>query len=96
MKEIYKLEEILKENNIKYERYIERNIYPQSDYDSRNQIVIRNQKEPELKVSCVCHMGSYGVEKGLIEFYDFCHEPIGYLTAKKAWKIIKIYLKEWD
>lgn len=36
MKEIYKLEEILKENNIKYERYIERNIYPQSDYDSRN------------------------------------------------------------
>ena len=33
--------------------------------------------------------GSYGREKGLIEFYDFIEEPTGYLTANECIAIIK-------
>jgi hypothetical protein len=97
MSEMDKLEELLKENKIKYERYVEKCEYFLEKADSRNQIIVRDEKEPaDIWISCICQIGSYGVEKGLIEFYDFIHEPTGYLTAEDALEMIKEKITEWN
>lgn len=43
-----------------------------------------------IRLSFLTSQGSYGGREGLIEFYNFRDEPIGYLTADKA---IEIYEK---
>lgn len=76
--EMDKLQNWLDKNNI---QYIRRRLY------DGEQILI---KEGEIDLlSCICHSGSYGYEKGLIEIYNFEDDPIGYLTAEKCKKIIK-------
>ena len=94
MKEIEKLGKILIDNDISFERIIDKT--PMLDcrcnkkVDHTNQIMI---DRGFVKISCICHLGSYGVDKGLIELYDFHNEPFGHLTAKQAWEIIKERLK---
>lgn len=73
MSEMEKLQKWLNENNIKYERHAGGLII------ERNQIIVETE---EIKLSFICHYGSYGYEQGLIEMYDFMNEPIGYLTAE--------------
>jgi hypothetical protein len=90
------LELLLNCKNIVYEKTYEPSHYIWQKCASRNQIVVKDQKEPDLKVSCICQHGSYGVEKGLIEFYDFINEPIGYLTGKEAFALIEQKIKEWN
>ena len=75
MSEMEKLQEWLDKNNIKYERYIEEGRL------NRNQILIKTNK---IKLSFICHYGSYGYQQGLIEMYDFENEPEGFLTAKQC------------
>lgn len=72
MTEMDKLQKWLDENHIEYERRIEEGVI------NRNQILIETN---EVELSFVCHYGSYGYEKGLVEMWDFNSEPIGYLTA---------------
>lgn len=46
------------------------------------------------KMSIICHKGSYGYEKGLLELWDFENEPIGYLNAEQVKRIIKRRIKK--
>ena len=95
--EIDKLAELLKNENIEFEWFHDPTKVP--DYvlpdknierELRNQIVIKIN----LKVlSFICHFGSYGADQGLIEFYDFQEEPVGYLTAEECLEIVKDRLK---
>ena len=84
MSEMEKLQKWLDENKIKYERYIE------GGWISRNQILIKTE---EMRLSFICHYGSYGYEQGLIEMYDFENEPDGYLTAKQCISKLKEVFK---
>lgn len=43
----------------------------------------------DIRYSFLLSKGSYGRERGLIEFYDFNEEPTGWLTADECMKIIK-------
>lgn len=43
----------------------------------------------EITYSFLLSKGSYGREKGLIEFYNFNEEPTGWLTADECMEIIK-------
>lgn len=36
----------------------------------------------------ICHRGSYGYEKGLLEYYDGKSEPTGWLTAEDVIRLI--------
>ena len=47
----------------------------------------------DIRYSFLLSKGSYGREKGLIEFYNFSDEPTGWLTANECMKIIKEELK---
>lgn len=75
MSEMEKLQKWLDENNIKYERCIG------NETADINQIIIRTN---DIALSFICHHGSYGYEKGLIEMYDGLIEPEGWLTAEKC------------
>lgn len=100
MKEIGKLRQLLKDHNIEHENFIDEtpkhSYIHECDLDTRNQILIRCKDEPELRISCICHWGSYGASKGLIEFYDFNNDPVGFLTADKAFELILVKLGEWE
>ena len=98
MSEIDTLRAMLRENDIPFESNIDKrqmhDLY--ADVDYRNQVIVRCPDEPEeIRVSCVCHFGSYGVQKGLIEFYDFFNEPTGFLTADEAFELVKEKWEEW-
>lgn len=73
MTEMDKLQKWLDENHIEYERRIK-----EEGIIDTNQILIETN---EVKLSFICHYGSYGYREGLIEMYDFVEEPIGFLTA---------------
>jgi len=98
--EIGKLRVLLKEHNIEHENFIDQtpkySFIHKKDLDTRNQILIKCKDEPELKISCISHYGSYGASDGLIEIYDFINEPIGFLTADEAFKFIERKMKEWE
>ena len=97
MSEMDKLAELLKNVKIDFERFhdptkVPDYVLPNKDVERelRNQIVIKHGK---TVLSFICHLGSYGVDQGLIEFYDFQHEPVGYLTAEECLEIVKEQLK---
>lgn len=95
MKEIDKLAELLNKSGIDFERRIEKCHYHWEKADIQNQIVIQNQNKNK-KISCICNLGSYGVESGLIEFWDFSIlDPVGYLNAKEAFELINKTMKTW-
>ena len=95
--EMDKLAELLKNEKIDFERFhdptkVPDYVLPNKDIERelRNQIIVKIN----LRVlSFICNLGSYGVDQGLIEFYDFQHEPVGYLTAEECMKIVKEQLK---
>ena len=58
-----------------------------------NQIRVEYPNEQGF-LSIICHEGSYGGGRGLLEFYDWQNEPTGYLDADDCLKIIKKYLKK--
>lgn len=76
--EMDKLQNWLKKNHIQHER---RSIIQNGD-----QILIENDN---IKISCICHYGSYGYNQGLIEMWDFANEPEGWLTAEACKRRIK-------
>lgn len=86
--EIEKVCKWLDKKSIKYKRIINKGIHNE---DMRNQILIENDY---VKLSIICHIGSYGYEQGLLEEYDFFDEPEGYLTAKQCIEWLKLKLKE--
>lgn len=83
--EMQKLQDWLDKNHIDYKRTKE---YVEGI--GRNQILIETN---EIKLSFICHYGSYGYEAGLIEMWDFENDPVGWLTAEECKKIIKKHLK---
>lgn len=91
--EIQKLEKLLQDAEIPYRRTI--NPVPMCELitgkcmPARNQIEILYENCPII--SCICQYGSYGARDGLIECYDFCHEPRGSLNAEEAFE----WIKEW-
>lgn len=95
--EMDKFAELLENEKIDFERFHDPIEVPTYTFpgkekaELRNQIIIRDKMK---KLSFICHIGSYGVEKGLIEFYDFKEEPVGYLTAEECLKIVKEELKK--
>lgn len=95
--EMDKLAELLGNKGIAFERFhdptkVPDYVLPNKDVERelRNQIVIKSGK---TELSFICHLGSYGVDQGLIEFYDFKSEPVGYLTADECMEIVKEKLK---
>lgn len=96
--EMDKLAELLENKGIVFERFhdptkVPDYVLPNKDVERelRNQIVI---KQGKTVLSFICHLGSYGVDQGLIEFFDFKSEPVGYLTAEECIKIVKEQLKK--
>ena len=56
----------------------------------RNQIIVYDDTNTRLW-DAICHHGSYGYEKGLLEIYGcICDDVVGYLTADD---VINKYLK---
>ena len=47
----------------------------------------------DIRYSFLLSKGSYGREKGLIEFYNFNDEPTGWLTADECMETIRGELK---
>ncbi len=95
MKEIY-FYEIQKLAN----ELLKRNIAHDYIYKLRNN---RNFLDNQIRVeypneqgflSIICCEGSYGGDRGLLEFYDWQNEPTGYLNADECLEIIERYLKE--
>lgn len=91
--EMDKLAELLEKDGVAFERFhdptkVPDYVLPNKDVERelRNQIVI---KQGKTELSFICHLGSYGVDQGLIEFYDFKSEPVGYLTANECMEIVK-------
>ena len=80
--EIQKLRVFLDENSINYE--------VRKWNEKRYNLHILNG---DIRYSFLLSKGSYGREKGLIEFYNFSEEPTGWLTADECMKIIKGELK---
>lgn len=91
--EMDKLAELLEKDGIAFERFHDPTKVPdyrlpmkEIEQELRNQIIIKNKMK---ELSFICHLGSYGVEQGLIEFYDYESEPVGYLTANECMEIVK-------
>ncbi len=42
-----------------------------------------------IYVSIIEHFGSYGVEKDLLEMWDYHNEPVGWMTAEDCLKKIE-------
>lgn len=86
--EIQKLRVFLDENSINYEV----RAWGKSDSSFLEGYNLHVHKG-EATLSFLLSTGSYGRERGLIEFYDFNEEPTGRLTADECMKIIKGELK---
>lgn len=90
MSEIDKLEVYLKERGIPYVRKNKSAMFPYPDYlFDWNQIVVPSDKREEYEWDAICHYGSYGYEKGLIEIMGSIvdeekvgDEVEGWLTAE--------------
>ena len=90
MTELDKLEQYLKDNNIEYERIDE------NEGLGFHQIVVPSRKNREW--DAICHYGSYGYEKGLLEImgtivdYDKVGDSVeGWLTADDVVERMKRY-----
>lgn len=82
--EIQRLRDFLDENSIGYE-VKDWGKSSSGFWEGYNLHVING----DIRYSFLLSKGSYGREKGLIEFYNFNEEPTGYLTADECMKIIK-------
>jgi hypothetical protein len=88
MSELDKLEEYLKKNNIPYERIDEEGIV------DRHQILVKDEDGAVLW-DAICHIGSYGYGKGLLEIMGTLVRPedrdsvAGWLTAEDVIKRIE-------
>ena len=90
--EMDKLENLLKESKIEYIRDINiKKVLPDllnGKYAPvRNQIILNRNNRNICSV--ICHYGSYGVNDGLLDFWDFKNEAQGFLNAKEAFELIK-------
>lgn len=98
MSELDKLEQYLKENGYKYERYDEDNPidigHCVRNFD-RHQILVLDDEEQYLW-DAICHYGSYGYEDGLLEVMGSWligpYDVEGWLTAEDV--ISKIERRE--
>ena len=95
MSELDKLEVYLKEHGIPYVRKV-----PYTEHDW-NQIVVPSDKKEEYEWDAICHFGSYGYEKGLIEIMGSIvdkkrvgDEVEGWLTAEDVIERIERKEKE--
>lgn len=92
LKELNKLEEMLREEKIPYKR-IDREGTERFDYfDMRHQIIVfADERWTKPVWSAICSKGSYGYNSGLIELLSLktLKEEIGFLTAEEAMEIIK-------
>lgn len=106
--EIDKLRQLLRENNIPYYDLIDTRqmrddfLYGDRTVDKRNQVVIYHPKCPDkIYMTVVCQFRSAGVTLGKLEFYavdepkGYLPKDYGYLTANKAFKLIKKKWEEW-
>lgn len=88
MSELDKLELYLKEHGIRYKRIDGPAFIPMIDGGDvgRHQIVVYDE-EGGRKWDAICHYGSYGYEKGLLEIYgdivdeEYAEDVNGWLTA---------------
>lgn len=91
MSELDKLEKYLKEHNIPYERIDEEK---PDTYVNRHQIIVMD-KDGQRIWDAVCHFGSYGYKKGLLEIMGTLVGPedgdsvAGWLTAEDIIKRIE-------
>lgn len=95
IRSIDELGSLLDKAGIKYELHREYSSECQlQEYLIRNQIRVwkypdsDDEKLKHLFFSAICHFGSYGFHQGLIEVYDFDHEPIGHCVPKEAASIL--------
>ena len=91
LKELNKLEEMLREEKIPYKR-IDREGTERFDYfDMRHQIIVFSDEQLTKPVwSAICSKGSYGYILGLIELLNLkTLKETGFLTAEEAMEIIK-------
>ena len=81
MTEMEKLVELLEENTIPFEVTIQ-------PLFRTPQIWVPCQSDSDGDV--ICHYGSYGGDRGLLETLGFGQEDVcGYLTAQEAFELIK-------
>ena len=95
IRSIDELGKLLDKKGIKYELHREYISEEQiEEYLLVNQIRVwkyPDSDDEQLKYlffSAICHFGSYGFHQGLIEVYDFNHEPIGHCVPKEAASIL--------
>lgn len=80
------------EYNIKWEYQRLHRETPEDNILYKNQIIVYDDKNTRLW-DAICHHGSYGYEKGLLEIYGcICDDVVGYLTADD---VINKYLKQY-
>lgn len=90
MSELDKLEKYLKEHNIPYDRIDE----AEKGLIDRHQILVKD-KDGDVIWDAICHFGSYGYEKGLLEIMGTLVGPgdgdsvAGWLTAEDVIKRIE-------
>lgn len=82
LRELDKLEQYLKDKNIKYERRDE----CEGRFDF-HQII--SESAEDWKWDVICHYGSYGCDEGLLEIMVGDDEPEGWLTADDVIKRIE-------
>lgn len=91
MDEMMKLWKYLTDHyyNVKWEFNKLFRIHPEDEIIYRNQIIVYDEKHNRLW-DAICHLGSYGYEKGLLEIYGcICDDVVGCLTAED---VINLYL----
>ena len=96
MSELDKLEAYLKENGIEYERKDhEPDVEVPSCFPQLNWHQIISYTEDGRKWDAICHHGSYGNEKGLLEIYGSItkgNDVEGWLTAQDVIDRIEAYV----
>lgn len=78
------------EYNIEWEYQRLQREHPEDNILYKNQIIVYDKENNRLW-DAICHHGSYGYEKGLLEIYGcICDDVVGCLTADD---VIDNYLK---
>lgn len=92
--EFNKFELMLKDAGIEYVRDDDGN-FDLLDWHQIRSSEEENWNRQQGWFSVICHFGSYGYDRGLLEFWgDFMNDPIGYLTAEECFEKLKEMLEK--
>lgn len=94
--EMDKLERMLQRAEVYYERTDSPGFFRHEGYlvNERHTIKGLDRKTGEQLWDVVCNLGSFGAEKGLLEYWDYTMEigedPRGYMTALAVFDLIYV------